>query len=159
MNGSINHDSLVYTHRLRSYHSVLVIDLHYDDWWVIPQLAGLTKQLHVVEHQQLVPCGAECLTQDLQTRTSTQFTHDQYTRTHIRQQTPTSVTWLCVEKKTRAKGSERPLLSAANRLRAWYMWALSWNTCFTVRHARHITVSGDQLLCFKQAEFSVHLLL
>ncbi len=47
---------------------------------------------------------------------------------------PTSVTWLCVEKKTRANGSERPLLSAANRLRAWYMCALSWNTCFTVGH-------------------------
>lgn len=48
--------------------------------------------------------------------------------------TPTSVTWLCEEKKTRAKGSERPLLSAANRLRAWYMCALSWNTCFTAGH-------------------------
>lgn len=35
-------------------------------------------------------------------------------------------------KKTRAKGSERPLLSAAKRLRAWYMWARSWNTCFSV---------------------------
>lgn len=34
-------------------------------------------------------------------------------------------------KKTRAKGSERPLLSAAKRLRAWYMWARSWNTCFS----------------------------
>lgn len=56
-------------------------------------------------------------------------------------QTPTSVTWLWVEKKTRAKGSERPLLSAANRLRAWYMCALSWNTCFTVGHTRHITLS------------------
>lgn len=50
--------------------------------------------------------------------------------------TPTSVTWLCEEKKTRAKGSERPLLSAANRLRAWYMCALSWNTCFTAGHTR-----------------------
>jgi hypothetical protein len=37
-----------------------------------------------------------------------------------------------VEKKTLAKGSERPLLSAANRLRAWYIWTLSWKICFTV---------------------------
>lgn len=54
---------------------------------------------------------------------------------------PTSVTWLCEEKKTRAKGSERPLLSAANRLRAWYMCALSWNTCFTAGHATNMLVS------------------
>lgn len=44
----------------------------------------------------------------------------------------TSVTWLCVEKKTLAKGSDNPVLSAANRLRAWYMWTLSWKICFTV---------------------------
>lgn len=61
-------------------------------------------------------------------------THIIYTCVHM--YGPTSVTWLCVEKKTRAKGSERPLLSAANRLRAWYMCALSWNTCFTVGHTQ-----------------------
>lgn len=72
-----------------------------------------------------------------------QFSYNPYMCTCPRAggQTPTSVTWLWVEKKTRAKGSERPLLSAANRLRAWYMCALSWNTCFTVGHTRHITLS------------------
>lgn len=43
----------------------------------------------------------------------------------------TSVHWLWEVKKTRAKGSERPLLSAANKLLAWYMWARSWKTCFS----------------------------
>lgn len=43
----------------------------------------------------------------------------------------TSVHWLWEMKKTRAKGSERPLLSAAKRLLAWYMWARSWKTCFS----------------------------
>lgn len=59
--------------------------------------------------------------------------------------TPTSVTWLCEEKKTRAKGSERPLLSAANRLRAWYMCALSWNTCFTAGHVLKYQNVGDKV--------------
>lgn len=45
----------------------------------------------------------------------------------------TSVHWLWEMKKTRAKGSERPLLSAANKLLAWYMWARSWKTCFSAR--------------------------
>lgn len=45
----------------------------------------------------------------------------------------TSVHWLWEMKKTRAKGSERPLLSAANKLLAWYMWARSWKTCFSGR--------------------------
>lgn len=44
----------------------------------------------------------------------------------------TSVHWLWLMKKTRAKGSESPLLSAAKRLRAWYMWARSWKACFSV---------------------------
>lgn len=127
-----------HTHRWRSYHSVLVIDFNYNDRWVVSQLAGLPKQLHVVKHQQLVPCRAQRLTQDLQTHThtSTQFTQIQSKR-HAHTHSPTSVTWLCVEKKTRAKGSERPLLSAANRLRAWYMCTLSWNTCFTVGHTSY----------------------
>lgn len=59
--------------------------------------------------------------------------------------TLTSVTWLCEEKKTRAKGSERPLLSAANRLRAWYMCALSWNTCFTAGHVLKYQNVGDKV--------------
>lgn len=144
-----------YTHGLRSYHSVLVIDFNYDDWWVISQLTGLPKQLHVIEHQQLVPCRAECLTQDLQKHTHTasmHFTHNRYKHTHTYTQytqTPTSVTWLCVEKKTRAKGSERPLLSAANKLRAWYMCALSWNTCFTVGHTNHIALADESRLILK----------
>lgn len=45
-------------------------------------------------------------------------------------------------KKTRAKGSERPLLSAAKRLRAWYMWARSWNTCFSVGKGRRRLGAG-----------------
>lgn len=51
----------------------------------------------------------------------------------------TSVHWLWEMKKTRAKGSERPLLSAANKLLAWYMWARSWKTCFSARERRSET--------------------
>lgn len=48
-------------------------------------------------------------------------------------------------KKTRAKGSERPLLSAAKRLRAWYMWARSWKACFSVGKSR-LMLPGQQPL-------------
>lgn len=41
----------------------------------------------------------------------------------------TLVVWLWDMKVTRAKGSDRPVLSAAIRPRAWYMWHLSWNEC------------------------------
>lgn len=46
-------------------------------------------------------------------------------------------------KVTRAKGSDRPVLSAAIRPRAWYMWHLSWNGCWsgdTKRRFFHIDV-------------------
>ena len=125
--------------REEPYHRVLVIDFNYNDWWIVSQLAGLPKQLHIVKHQQLVPCRAKSLAQDLQHT----YTHinsvylpflslvviQAHTRTNSQIYTHfeslTSVTWLCVEKKTLAKWAERPLLSAANRLRAWYMCALS----------------------------------
>lgn len=56
-----------FTGGLRPYHSVLIIDLHHNDWRVVSQLAGLPEQLHVIKHQQLVPRGAKRLAQDLQT--------------------------------------------------------------------------------------------
>lgn len=46
-------------------------------------------------------------------------------------------------KVTRAKGSDRPVLSAAIRPRAWYMWHLSWNGCWsgdTKRQFFHVGV-------------------
>ena len=52
--------------REEPYHRVLVIDFNYNDWWIVSQLAGLPKQLHIVKHQQLVPCRAKSLAQDLQ---------------------------------------------------------------------------------------------
>lgn len=52
--------------RAESYHSILVIEFNYNDWWIVSQLAGLPKQFHIVEHQQLVPCRAKSLVQDLQ---------------------------------------------------------------------------------------------
>lgn len=57
----------------------------------------------------------------------------------------TSVHWLWEMKKTRAKGSERPLLSAANKLLAWYMWARSWNTCFSGREREWDGMAWDGL--------------
>ena len=44
----------------------------------------------------------------------------------------TCVHWLWLSKTTRANGSDNPDASEPIRLRAWYMWHLSWNTCFSV---------------------------
>lgn len=52
--------------RNRSYHSVLIIDFNHDNRGVVSQLTGLPKQLHIIKHQQLIPCWAKCLTQNLQ---------------------------------------------------------------------------------------------
>lgn len=59
----------IFTHRWKSYHSVLVIDFNHNDRWVVSQLRGLPEELHIIKHQQLVPCRAERLTQDLHTHT------------------------------------------------------------------------------------------
>lgn len=50
----------------RPYHGVLVVDLDDNDGRVIAQLMGFTVQLQVVEHQHLVPGGAQGLIQYLQ---------------------------------------------------------------------------------------------
>lgn len=48
------------------YHSVLVVDLDDDDGGVIPHLVSFPVQLHVVEHQQLVPGWAKGLVENLE---------------------------------------------------------------------------------------------
>ena len=107
---STTHSSSIASLRPGSYHSVLVVDLHHDDGGVIPQLAGLPEQLHVVKHQQLVPGGTQRLTQHLQTvahslEAAAAYHHPEscmYTNTHthtyptheshIISRTPTAVT-------------------------------------------------------------------
>lgn len=44
------YDASIDSHIVRPYHSVLVIDFNYNDWWVVSQLTGLPKQLHVIKH-------------------------------------------------------------------------------------------------------------
>lgn len=48
------------------YHCVLIIDFNDNNWRVISQLAGLSKQLHILKDQQLVPCRAQGLWQHLE---------------------------------------------------------------------------------------------
>ena len=115
-----------------SYHCVLIVDFNDNNGRVMSQFAGLSKQLHVLKDQQLVPCWTQCLSQHLGRGQSTLMKTRNLLGSVPDETTLTSVTWLCVEKKTLAKGSDRPVLSAANRLRAWYMWTLSWKICFTV---------------------------
>lgn len=69
-------DASIHSHGVRPYHSVLVVDFNHNDWWVVPQLTGLPKELHIVKHQQLVPCRAKSLAQDLQ------HTHTYYLSLH-----------------------------------------------------------------------------
>lgn len=51
-----------------SHHCVLIIKLNDNNGRVVPQLAGLSKQLHVLKNQQLVPRGAQRLRQHLRAR-------------------------------------------------------------------------------------------
>lgn len=47
------------------YHGVLVVDFNDDDGGIVPQLLSFPVQLQVVEHQHLVPGGAQGLIQHL----------------------------------------------------------------------------------------------
>lgn len=51
---------------MSTYHSILIIDLYDNDWWVVSQLTSFPVELHIIKHQQLVPGGTERLVQDLQ---------------------------------------------------------------------------------------------
>lgn len=55
----------------KSYHCVLIIDLNDNDRGVVSELAGFSKQLHVLKDQQLVPRGAQSLRQNLGTKPAT----------------------------------------------------------------------------------------
>lgn len=126
----------------KSHHCILIIDFNNNDGGVVSELAGFTKQLHVLKDQQLVPRWAQCLSQNLN-RGPSKRRWRRFCAPRREECSAfflsalTSVTWLCVEKKTLAKGSDRPVLSAANRLRAWYMWTLNWKICFTVTQCKH----------------------
>lgn len=69
----------------------------------------------------------------------------------------TLVTWHCVEKRTLAKGSDRPSLSAANRPRPWYRWHRSWKYLLSAERERgrplhdqvQIQLYGSQVQIFK----------
>lgn len=51
----------------KSHHCILIIDFNNNDGGVISELAGFTKQLHVLKDKQLIPCWAQCLRQNLNT--------------------------------------------------------------------------------------------
>lgn len=112
-----------------SHHCVLIIKFNDNNRRVVSQFTGLPKELHVLKNQQLVPRRTQRLRQHL--RKKWRVSYRCRRAGSIKSGGLTSVTWLCVEKKTLAKGSDRPVLSAANRLRAWYMWTRSWKICFT----------------------------
>lgn len=52
--------------RAHPYHAVLVVDFDDNDGGVVPQLMSFAIELQVVEHQHLVPGGAQGLIQHLQ---------------------------------------------------------------------------------------------
>lgn len=54
-----------------SYHCVLIVDFNDNNGRVMSQLAGLSKQLHVLKDQQLVPCRTQRLSQHLGREQST----------------------------------------------------------------------------------------
>lgn len=59
----INREASVYQNN--PYHCVLIIELNDNNRRVISQFTGLPKQLHILKNQQLVPRGAEGLSQHL----------------------------------------------------------------------------------------------
>lgn len=141
-----------------SHHCVLIIKFNDNNGRVISQFAGLSEQLHVLKNQQLVPSWTQRLRQHLRGETFCPSVFMQMEKALVKKKfwELTSVTWLCVEKKTLAKGSDRPVLSAANRLRAWYMWTRSWKICFTGRRQinhkmNRICVSVQGVIYFRVA--------
>lgn len=48
-----------------THDSVLVIDLDDDYRRIVSQFTSLAIELHIIEHQQLIPCRTQRLIQDL----------------------------------------------------------------------------------------------
>lgn len=63
------------------YHCVLIIELNDNNRRVISQFTGLPKQLHILKNQQLVPRGAEGLSQHLQEDKTFKVIEDRFSST------------------------------------------------------------------------------